>query len=139
MGQRADSNRVAFWRELIEGRRSSGLSVAQSCAEAGVSPASFYQWQRRLRDGAADTGDARPEGHAQPGQRTASRLVPVHIVPDSIVSHGGSASRSGDTGMLEVELPGDIRLRIQAGCDAATLQLVLSMLLKDGSREGGSC
>jgi hypothetical protein len=66
-------------------------------------------------------------------------LVPVHIVPDSIVGRGGSASRSGDAGMLEVELPGEIRLRIPAGCDAATLQLVLSMLLKGGVKEGGSC
>jgi transposase-like protein len=127
MGRRADSSRVAFWRELIERRRHSGLSVARLCADVGVSPASFYKWQRKLR------GKLPRAGHAQPDQATASRLVPVRIVPDA------PTGRAGAAGMLEIELPGEIRLRIPAGCDRATLQLALSMLLKDGSREGGSC
>jgi hypothetical protein len=60
-------------------------------------------------------------------------LVPVHIVPDAPTGHAGAA------GMLEIELPGEIRLRIPAGCDRATLQVVLSMLLHGDSREGRSC
>src|SRR5580698_8049541 len=111
MARRAGSDRGAFWRDLIERRRHSGLSVAQFCAEVGVSPASFYQWQRKL-------GDATPESNAQPDRRAASQLVPVHIVPAAPASHGDSAGR------LEVDLPGEIRLRIPAGCDAAMLQLV---------------
>ena len=67
-----------------------------------------------------------------------ARLVPVHIVPDATVGHGSSAIR-GAADLLEVELPGEIYLRIPSGCDAATLQVVLSMLLNGGSREGGSC
>jgi hypothetical protein len=59
-------------------------------------------------------------------------LVPVHIVPDAL-AHRDAAS------MLEVEFPGEIRLRIPAGCDAATLQVVLSLLLKEGGAESGSC
>jgi hypothetical protein len=126
MARRADSDRGTFWRELIERRRHSGLSVAQFCAEVSVSPASFYQWQRKL------CGDAAPENNAQPDRRAASQLVPVHIVPDAPASHDSA-------GRLEVDLPGQIHLRIPAGFDAATLQLVLSMLLKNGSRGAGSC
>jgi hypothetical protein len=123
---------VAYWRELIERRRHSGLSVARYCAEVGVSSASFYLWQRKLRDSAA------PVHEAQANRRPASRLVPVHIVPDATVGHGSSAIR-GAADLLEVELPGKIYLRIPSGYDAATLQVVLSMLLNGGSREGGSC
>ncbi|HEX4149686.1 MAG TPA: hypothetical protein VHY20_11895 [Pirellulales bacterium] len=126
MSRRADSDRETFWRDLIERRRHSGLSVAQFCAEVSVSPASFYQWQRKL-------GDATPESNARPDRPATSQLVPVHIVPDA------PASRGEPAGMLEVDLPGEIRLRIPASCDVATLQLVLSMLLKDGSRGAGSC
>src|SRR5277367_6020997 len=127
MARRADSGREAFWRDLIERRRHSSLSVAQFCAEVGVSSASFYQWQRKLR------GDAAPAQHAQPDRRATSQLIPVHIVPDAPTGHAGAA------GMLEIELPGEIRLRIPAGCDRATLQIVLSMLLPGGSREASSC
>ena len=59
--------------------------------------------------------------------------MPVHIVADAPIDRPESASS------LEIELPGEVRLRIPAGCDQATLQLVLSMLLSGGSREAGSC
>jgi hypothetical protein len=127
MGRSADSERVAFWRELIERRRHSGLSIAQVCGEAGVSTASFYLWQRKLRGGVAARRQALPD------RRGTSRLVPVRILADAPANHGDSV------GMLEVDLPGEIRLRIPAGCDAATLQLVFGMLLRNGGGEGGSC
>jgi len=124
MARRGDSGRAAFWRELIE-RRRSGLSVARVCEQAGVSPASFYQWQRKLRGGVA------PVRSATPDQGAAGRLVPVHIVADAPIG------RREPVGVLEVELPGEVRLRIPAGCDQATLQFVLNLLLPDGLREAG--
>lgn len=125
MARRADSNRAGFWRELIEGRRRSGLSVARVCGQAGVSPASYYQWQRKLRRGVA------PVRSAASDRGAAGRLVPVQIVADA------SSGPREPVGVLEVDLPGEVRLRIPAGCDHATLQLVLNLLLPDGSREGG--
>jgi len=110
---------------LIERRQHSSLSVAQLCAEASVSTASFYLWQRKLRNHGSSARNHRPD------QPTSSRLVPVHIVPDSL-DHRDAA------GMLEVELPGEIRLRIPSSCNAATLQVVLNMLLR-GGEEADSC
>lgn len=127
MGRKADSGRVAFWGGLIEQRRRRGLSVAQVCEQARVSPTSFYQWQRKLRSNGV------PVPTAASDRGAASCLVPVHIVADP------PAGRGDSTGVLEIEFPGEIRLRIPAGCDRATLQLVLSTLLPDGGREGGSC
>ena len=97
------SDRAAFWRKLIARRRREELSVEQVCQEAGVSPASFYAWQRRLRSA------EQPE------------LVPVHIVPEH------SASSAADAA-IEIELPEAIRLRIAPGCDRQTLSMVLSVL-----------
>jgi len=132
MARQVESGRVAFWRELIERRRSSGLSVARFCGEAGVSTASFYLWQRKLR------GSAVPVRKAQPVRRPASQLVPVRIVPDTPIRGVSSATaRTGD--VLEVDLPGEIHLRIPSGCDVSTVQVVLNVLLRGGSREVGSC
>ena len=126
MARRTGSERAAFWRELIERRRQSGLSVAQVCEQAGVSPPSFYQWQRKLRGRGAGTR------RSQTNPQAASRLVPVHIVADLPTGPGESA------GMLEVELSGEIKLRIPPSYDPATLRLVLN-LLRGGSQEAGSC
>jgi transposase-like protein len=138
MARRADSNRAGFWRELIQRRRHSGLSVARVCEQAGVSPASFYRWQRQLRGGpalgpnaASDRGSsaAAPQSRCDP--RAGSRLVPVQIVADPPTGRDESA------GQLEVELPGEIRLRIPAGCDRAMLELVIQLLRTPSSREAG--
>ncbi len=37
------------WRTRIEGQRQSGLTVAKFCHREGVSPATFYQWRRKLQ------------------------------------------------------------------------------------------
>lgn len=116
MGGKLKSGRAAFWRKLIERRRRSGLSVERCCAEAGVSPASFYQWQRKFRS----EGVAGREAAA--GRPASSRLVPVRLVDDDAIRFGGASD------VLEVELPGEIRLRIPAGYDAATLRRVVSVL-----------
>ena len=97
------------------------------CEQAGVSPASFYQWQRKLRVATA------PTRNGQPNRLAVSRLVPVHIVADPPIG------RADSTVMLEIELPGEIRLRIPAGYDPATLQVVMSLLLRGDSQEGSSC
>jgi hypothetical protein len=126
MTRQTDSPRAAFWRELIERRRRSGLSVAEICEQAGVSAPSFYQWQRKLH------GRRVVVHRGRPGRRPASRLVPVRIVA------GPPPGREEAGGRLEVELPGEIRLRIPAGCDQGTLELVLNLLRNaGGQRESG--
>jgi len=123
MARRSDPNRAAFWQGLIKRRRRSRLSVAQVCEQVGVSPASFYQWQRKLCAKASPARNAAPD-------RGASRLVPVRIIADSPSGCSDSACA------LEIDVPGGIRLRVPAGCDRATLQFVLGLLLENGDAEG---
>ena len=98
------------------------------CKHAGVSTASFYQWQRKL--GASSRRPARDVTAERPARGT---LVPIRIVPDPPTGCCDSGC------VLEIELPGEIRLRIPAGCNAATLQVVLRMLLNGDGRDGISC
>lgn len=44
------------WRQIIDGQRPSGLSVAAYCQERGITQGSFYTWKRRLRSPAMPSG-----------------------------------------------------------------------------------
>ena len=67
----SSSEREAFWRNLLTRRDTLRLTVGEACEQAGVSPASFYQWQRKFR-----ASERRPT----PSPAQATPLVPVRIV-----------------------------------------------------------
>jgi transposase len=94
----------SFWRNLIAHRERLKITVDEACQQAGVSRASFYHWQKRLREAKGTE------------QATLSSLMPVKIVDDRIAE-------------ITIELPGDIRVRIASGCDQATLRTVLQSIL----------
>jgi transposase-like protein len=122
MAKRPDADRESFWRELIARRESSGLTVAELCQRAGVSTASFFVWQRRLRK---HKPMRRSSGAIEALQ--GSSLVPVRIVPDR--------ADEGRAPPVVVELPGPVRVQIPPGCDAATIQAVLQAI--SALRSGG--
>jgi len=103
----SSSARETFWRNLIDRRDRLRLTVAAACEEAGVSPASFYEWQRKLRE-----ADRRAESDGA----AASPLVPVRIVDDRVAQ-------------LTLELPHGLRLRLPEDCEETTLVRVLQAAL----------
>ena len=102
------AEREAFWRELFEQREALQLTIDEICERAGVSRASFYLWQRRLRE-----ADQQREAKAT----RPAPLVPIKIVDDRQVN-------------IAIELPGDIVIRVPSGCDAVTLHRVLLAAVK---------
>lgn len=98
MASSSQSARVVFWRNLIARRRSSRLTVRELCERAGVSPASFFHWQQRLR--AADSAQA---------SVAPATVLPVRIVEDRLAE-------------ITVELPLGVRVPLGRDCDEATLQ-----------------
>ena len=121
MAKRVDPERECFWRELVARRESSDLTVAELCGQAGVSTASFFVWQRRLRK----RKPARRSSTIESPLR--SPLVPVRIVPDR-VDEGRASS-------VVVELPGPVRVQIPPGCDATTIHAVFQSV--SALRPGG--
>jgi len=95
--KRSRSDRVSFWRQLIAHRVSASLTVREVCQQAGVSPVSYYHWQRKLRTPQPSAKEATPA------------LVPVRVVDD----------RRRE---LTLELPQGVHLRLAQDCDEATLQ-----------------
>lgn len=112
MAQTGNTERKYYWRELIERQRSSGRSIAAFCRESGVSVASFYEWKRKLR---RQTPSARPSV-----KRTS--FAPVQIMAAQTTS-----SMVLD-GRVEVVLPDGVVLRVAAGCEERTLEVILTAL-----------
>jgi transposase-like protein len=112
----ASSDRESFWWNLIERRAMSQLTVGEACAQAGVSPASFFQWQKKFRE-----AGRRPDRDRE----RSVPLVPVRIVDDRVAE-------------LTLELRHGIHLRLPGDCDEATLGRVLRAALAT-CREPESC
>ena len=94
-----------------------GSSVKLACRAHGVSSGQFYTWRKQFRSGAL-TG-----------------FVPVSVVaePASLRAPGPAKEESAPApasapGLVEVELPGGIRLRISGEVEAVALRRILSAL-----------
>ena len=110
MGRKVDPQRMAFWQQLIDRRqREPDLSVEHLCRQVSVSPSSFYHWQQRLRPSTITSTPTPPP----------PKLVPVNIVPDATSDSAGS---------IEIELPNQVRLRINLPCAPQTLRVVWELL-----------
>jgi transposase-like protein len=128
MARTSSAERRRFWQELFAKRDALGLSVAQVCQEAGVSPATFYAWRKRLQSSARGSVAV---GSRRGRTKTVSPLVPVRIIPDR-----ADADRMPT---LIVELPGAVRVQIPPGCDAVTIQAVLQAVSAFGQGGPSRC
>ncbi|MGE0610348.1 MAG: transposase [Pirellulales bacterium] len=126
MARKANRDRELFWRKLVERRVRSGRSVSDLCWEAGVSTASFFQWQRKLRE-----RDAAIIATTKPASRVSAALVPVRIVDDQVPIKTAPLKTAvvADRRPAEaavIELADGLRIRILSGCDAATIGHLLA-------------
>ena len=128
MAKANSAERRRIWQELFAKRDALGLSVAQVCQEAGVSPATFYAWRKRLQASRGTTAAARSR---RGRTKTASPLVPVRIISDRI--------DADPTPTMIVELPGAVRVQIPPGCDAFTIQAVLQAVTACGQGGPSRC
>ncbi len=117
MGDKASvsrsEQREQFWRRIVSGHPRSGMSVLAWCGEHGVSAPSFYIWRQRL----AQRKGRRPQ------------LLPVEIIPSAAAEN---------TSALEIELPNQVKVRVQSGCELELLRQVL-LMLQQGRRETEGC
>jgi len=110
MGRRIDAAAYAVWRKRWERFESSSLTVAEFCRREGVSQPTFYQWRKRLR---RERGQAAPMVVREAG-------VPARAGTD--VSGGPAAFVElalACPGVVELELPNGVRVRVPADREAA--------------------
>ena len=82
MGRHADHGKHCEWIERIRRRRESGLTVAEFCEWEGVSVASFYNWQKKLRGmkSRSQSVELVTPGRRLQGSPQKASFLPVHVM-----------------------------------------------------------
>ena len=141
MPKKASDERRRFWHDVVERQKTSGLNIAQFCAQAGVAQNSFYVWKRRLRiiDSTSERSAPRPSTASPRRKRRGKKpmaksmsLVPVRLVADM-------NCESLPAGVIEIAWPEGIVLRIPAGCNSDTLRDVFGLLTTAMNGAAPSC
>ena len=117
MPSSTSADRLALWQSKLEAQQLSGLSIAAFCAQNQLSPASFYQWKRKLA-----LADNQPQTASQPRPNRTARAVRAPFVQLAFPAQPTAAPWG-----IEVLLPDGTIIRLPAHC-AETLVSLLPML-----------
>lgn len=112
-GRPSERSELAGWyRAVLEAQEGSGLSVSEYAEEIGVTPATLYQWRRRL----AAERQVKPRADV-PGQG----LVRVQVRDEEQIASMGRA-------VLVLRLAGGRSIEVPADFDARALARVVEVL-----------
>jgi microcystin-dependent protein len=120
MGRRADHGKHCEWAERIRRRRESGLTVAEFCEWEGVSVASLYNWQKKVRGTESRKQSVElvtPEGRSQRSLHKAS-FLPVHVM-----QAGATASPAT---RIEIQLTNGVRVFVPIS-DSETVENTIAV------------
>jgi hypothetical protein len=120
MGRRVDHGKHCEWAERIRRRRESGLTVAEFCEWEGVSAASFYNWQKKLRDTKSRRQSVElvtPEGRSQRSLQKAS-FLPVHVMQ--------AGTTTAPATRIEIQLTNGVRVFIPIS-DFQTVENIIAV------------
>lgn len=103
---------------LYERQKESGLTVKEFCSNEIIAPATFYYWQKKLKD-----------------QKRLPGFIPVVVKPDNAVLREGFPGNSFASTMqpinnspcIEIEFSNKTVLRISSGIDMATLKALIHL------------
>jgi hypothetical protein len=126
-GQRRDSKREAFWREVLARQAKSSLSVLAFCKQEGVPDSSFYTWRRKIE--ARDRESGRPGPDALVPKRTD--FLPVVLRQDDSQpwrGHVGMAppDRAGES--IAIELRNGRVMRLPGSMPADQIAAIVQAL-----------
>lgn len=97
------------WQERLDRFDECELTVAEFCRLEGYSPASFYQWRRKLARRKSDAADV-------------PAFVPVELDVTSLQKHQVES--------IQVELPGGARIRIPGGTASPDYRHLIAAVLE---------
>ena len=121
MGRQRNTAKWELWQRRLREFDRERTTVAEFCQQVGVSLATFYQWQRKLKPasrGAARASTSAARHTAQAGPDIGPlRLLPVEITTSS---------------QVEVLLPGGARLSIPSREHEALRTVVVALLGERG-------
>lgn len=100
-------------REIVSESFQEGAVALAVARRHGVSSGLLYTWRRKF---------------GMNPMASAAGFVPVAVIGEPPVPAGRRQITAQESGVITIELPGGIRLRVGRGVDAVSLRLVLSVL-----------
>ena len=82
-GTKARQN-LLVWSERVADCRSSGQAVTRWCAEHGIKPKTYYQWQKKVFEAMIEQQKPRQEQSTEPETRFAE--LPAPAVQSSLIA-----------------------------------------------------
>lgn len=105
-------------RRVVEETLVPGASVAKVALKYGVNANQVFQWRRLYRDGKLGAAPA-----------NAMQLLPVSVVEDKEPLRPEPVEvRCSSPAAIHIELPGEIRIRLEGGVDRDLVRTVLESL-----------
>ena len=101
-------------RRIVEEALAGDASVAEVARRNGVNANLLFNWRKLYREGLLD----------QCREPASATLVPVRVAP----TPASEVPRVVSTGHIEIELPGEIRVRVHGRVEGETLAEVLAAL-----------
>ena len=120
MGRRVDHGKHCEWSERIRRRQESGLTVAEFCEWEGVSVASFYNWQKKLR---GTTSRRRTVELETPEIRSLRSLQTASFLPVRVMQTGAAIRPSR---RIEIQLTNGVRVFIPIS-DFQTVENIIAV------------
>jgi transposase len=105
-------------RRIVEATFAAGTSIARVAREHGVNSNQLFQWRYEYRKGILG-GRPKPE----------PKLLPVVVAElNPVVSDEVAAHLKSSVGLIHVELPGGVSVRIESNVDRQLARMVLESL-----------
>ena len=120
MGRRVDHGKHCEWSERIRRRQESGLTVAEFCEWEGVSVASFYNWQKKLR---GTTSRRRTVELETPEIRSLRSLQTASFLPVRVMQTGAAIRPSR---RIEIQLTNGVRVFVPIS-DVETIENTIAV------------
>ena len=108
---------AALKKQIVAETLEPGASVSVVARRHDVNANLVFNWLRLQRK-------AVPVAKVAP----ATRLVPVRVSTEPAAAVGGSAVGELPSGVIEIELPGGVRVRVRGAVGLATLRQVLDLV-----------
>lgn len=127
MAREADLGKWEEWERRLREFEEGDWTVESFCRRVGVSPATFYEWKRKLGRGRAGSGSPAPHSTARPKVKALPASEGVSFVPLQITGRPS----------IEVHLANGAKVLVPVH-DPEAIRTVIGALMNDRA-EGGSC
>lgn len=119
----------AEWTKRVERWKDSGLTAKEFAAETGINASSLNCWSWKLRAEARQEGQGHGVAEEIEEASTACSIAsPTAFVELPVATARRAAEPAPAPAMLELLLADDVRVRVPAGFDEATLKRVVRAL-----------